>query len=437
MRHHKEDATIISTKKQLEAHLSKARVLDSSRPFLRALGNVGHGDSEPVKAPNQERDVSAAIKVESVINVSMSDMDDGGRCDIAILPIDCLNKLQDGTASAQESWVEDSYGTLIYGADTKWDRSQLVTIMKCQGGETPWTNETSSFDGSYQGFSLLDGFNEGTSHIPKGCKAAIVAMTVEVKNTTPALYKGGSVYSYSMGGTELLGTEQLRDFNDSTGALGDSNPVNVYFAPASTLDQVGLISDASRLAEEGALIPGFSNRDGAYTPVAPSHNLYLVQDGTNKNYVGPHGYNAGASGAVSPVPASFVTGLNTSVACFFGLSSQTTFSIKIVVHLELIVPPYNSLFPFCTPMAPYDPQAMELMSQLYQDLLSSYPADWNGFGDFLKHVVSKIRDFVSKAAPVAAKVATVLGEPEIAAIVRRVGVAAARKPSPPKPKPKK
>jgi hypothetical protein len=427
MRKHAEDPRIFSTKKQLEQHLDRANVLESSRPYLRALGNVGHNDRGPVKAPNQERDNSVAFTVEGSIQVANNQGDDG-RIDIAVMPIDAALTYYDGTAADQETYVADANNFLIYQAGAPiWNRSQLITIARAGSGETPWGMDEDTYAGDYLGVSLLDGFTAGTSHIPKGCKANIVAMTVEVINTTAELYVSGQVQSYSSGGTELDATRQVMTFNDSTGVLNAVTPTQVYIAPAQTLEQVGLISDAARPASQGALMPVFSNRDNAYTYASMADYLYLVQDGNDKNYVGGVGYSAGASGASNKRTPTFITGVNTSVAVFSGLSSQTTLFVKYVIHVEMIVPSYNPLYPFATPMAPYDPRAIELVSEVYQDLLSSYPADWNGFGDFLKHVVGKIRDFVSKASPTVAKIAGALGEPEIALIAQKMGELAKRK----------
>jgi hypothetical protein len=410
-------SSVIRQRAQIESAIKKAQIKETSHDFIQSLATIGHGDDFKSKIPDRMSGLSSCMTIKSSFPVSAT-VPAGGSVHFAVMPIDCL--ASDGVvATSHRRYGLEPNNTWKEQAASNFPRTTFLTICTPTVASEP--GFSTMHGGTYQYFSLLDGFNSSTSVIPRNCKARVTGGYLKVENTTPALYAGGSVTSYLIPGTEKTASTCNQFFANSTSSKGKNSATSRYNGPCGTPAQASKYNGITRPAVQGALVPFHLNGDVAFEPVGPVN--YMFDDSNSSGTLASANILYENSALQTDVqPISWPTGVETSGVIFSALPTQTTLHVTIAIQLEMIFDPDSPLFPFSTPMAPFDPKALELYYEILQQLESSYPADWNGFGDFMRNAFSAIQDVTSKVAPLVSQVALALGQPEIAAIAEGVNM---------------
>ncbi len=256
--------------------------------------------------------------------------------------------------------------------------------------------------------------------------ARIVAMGIEIHNTTAEINKQGSV---------TVGIVPQTPFPQ-----GVADCVNIWAGGAQEAGiRVRRVNAWPGLASDAAILPGsrtWEAAEGAYLHIPftsldnplsmPGQSTTLI---ASRNTIATsypaqaalmttqYAVNAGEAGgtrmttgqACRHVPMGMV------FAFFGGLSNASTLQVTVKTYVET-APSYDDpLVTLASPSAAYDPRALELYSYLISHLPPGVPVNYNSFGKWFKNIVSVVKKGASTLLPF---VETAV--PEVAAARRAV-----------------
>jgi hypothetical protein len=233
----------------------------------------------------------------------------------------------------------------------------------------------------------------------------VISAGFEVTNTTPELYKGGSVTAVSTpAGTypnNLIDTASL----PYAGSTYRTQKVTAIFNPPPSNSQEAILNQGALqwAAEKGVYMP--LRFETVENPMVTGGPMSTIIPGTSPlvpNTVASADFLAG----VIPPPLTRVAFSNASWASAFftGLAPQTTLQITVHVYREVGVSVRHNaiLVPLAYPSCPYDPLALELYARAIRDTPHAVPVGMNPAGEFWRNVMNLIKD----AAPALGVAAT-------------------------------
>jgi hypothetical protein len=232
----------------------------------------------------------------------------------------------------------------------------------------------------------------------------VIAAGFEVTNTTPELYKGGSVTAVSTpAGTypnNLIDTSS-RSF------ISDVDPIHkvaTIFNPPPSNSQEAILNQGALqwAAEKGVYMP--LRFETVENPMVTGGPMSIVIPGTPlvPNAVGSADFFVAS---VPPLPTRVAFSNASWASAFFtGLAPQTTLQITVHVYREVGVSVRHNpiLVPLAYPSCPYDPLALELYARAIRDTPHAVPVGMNPAGEFWRNVMNLIKD----AAPALGVAAT-------------------------------
>jgi len=278
----------------------------------------------------------------------------------------------------------------------------------------------------------------------------LIGMGFEVINTTSDLNIQGLVTCWRAPFTDI---DSAKTVFYTSFAVGPPATTTLGWLDTVTTSQVP-INPGGALLLEGS--KQWKAKEGCYvvsslnSSVVPTGNAAAVVamrlDPTDPAFVtGVTDYivTAPASGGGIPIPpttptvfiqpiaapSTEVTKFNYSGAYFEGLSNSTTLTLNAVYIIEKFPTQLDTdLVVLATPSARYDPQALDLYSEIIRSMPVGVPQRMNGLGDWFAEAVSTASDFI---APVLSAIPLPMAQLASKAVSTAGGIA--KKYSPTKP----
>lgn len=223
----------------------------------------------------------------------------------------------------------------------------------------------------------------------------IIGAGYEVVNTTPQLYRGGSVTAFRSPCPKILTTligNYGGTYISTTGQCG--------VMPPTTQPEMALYPDSLTWGAEDGIYqviaqndidnpfvfptPGFA---GLMTPT--DYDSMNSGSGWSDNYIPTVATTTSLSSAANSLLPFDISG-----CVFAGLQPQTTLQLTVHYFLERcpsIVT--QDLLVLTKPPCPYDPMAMEIMSRCVRALPVACPVSENPLGEWFNEVMSAIADW--------------------------------------------
>lgn len=219
----------------------------------------------------------------------------------------------------------------------------------------------------------------------------IIAMGLEVHNTTAELTKQGAVAYWRVPAeSDVPSVISLMDNFGASASIPVAYPLNTMQEPPNTLAQAVLLPGTIQMeAKEGAYITGVMSQES--NPARERAPSYFYRRSNGKNY----GLNILKVGTV-PVCytncAAQEIPFCLSGAFFTGLSPTTTLTVNVTYMVERFVKntASNDLITLASPSAPFDANAMRIYSEVAKTLATGVPVSENGLGDWVSGIASTI-----------------------------------------------
>lgn len=255
-----------------------------------------------------------------------------------------------------------------------------------------------------------------SSSLFTGTCTRVLAMAVEVVDTTADMYKQGAITAYRL---PQMSNEGTTTFIDVPNTLITNLPYKTYCAPPRTV--------AAALSLNGSR--QWAMADGAYSVVTQSTVANPLKSSSHVcPYLAANGHRGitceiGAYDPirvnVDPVPSTVTPSetmtfpFNTSGLMLTGLNSNSTFRIKFKIVVEMAPQPWQpDLVVLASPSAPYDPTVLEAYSKILSNIPVAVMVNDNAFGDWfsgIMRVLSKIALPISAALTPIFPLAPVVG----------------------------
>lgn len=261
------------------------------------------------------------------------------------------------------------------------------------------SNSASFFPG-YNAFGVDNGFNFVTGvtspfvrasgiNYPEGGSVGqhrLVACGVEVVNTTPDLYRGGSVTSYRSPNTQTVAIS-------AAGAPAERfNSVMLALPPATS--QEAQLYPASRTwgAEEGCYLVGTLDSSNNDYQATFGQAPILSQMPTNNQLAGGAwlGFCTANTRVGLPVNTSILP-YDWHGSIFSGLNVNSTLQISVRYYIERI-PTINQpdLLVLTRNPTPYDPVALEIYSRAMSELPVAVRINENPLGEWFNDIMDMV-----------------------------------------------
>jgi len=241
----------------------------------------------------------------------------------------------------------------------------------------------------------------------------IIAGGFEVVNTTPQLYRGGSVIYYTSPASTQPDNISNVSFVPSTLVSPNYEGVTarVFARPPNSSNEAMLYTGSVLTAAEcGAYVPiRFEDISNALS--AGGGNPFVVSNGADTGVASNNPFLATSGATVnslqSPNRVIFSNG-SYSGAYFTGLSPQSTLQLHSIFYFEQAPTAKLSpnIVPLATPSCPYDPLALHLYSTVIRMVAPGCHVDMNPAGEFFAQV---LRVLESALPAVGAALTPVLG----------------------------
>jgi len=281
-----------------------------------------------------------------------------------------------------------------------------------------------------QGTAVWTPTNYSSSKIPyfpyffQHYNARVIALGIEVTNTTPEIYKSGSLAVASIDEDYCLSRRYVVKM--AAGAI-----VSSY----SSQSHVRMIASAPRTFAECTAIPNsrvWEAKDGAYVvptiselellPRKPTSEMVIAsytsnygQDGSeNFGMITPmHVFAVDANENSVPMPACNIpVDRNMSVIFLSGLNENSTFTVTVDVTIECFVSPQDSRILDARPSSQWDEAALTLFSKVMNVMPAGVKVGDNASGDWWRSVLKALKlvapyagAFLSDTFPLAGAVA--------------------------------
>jgi hypothetical protein len=240
----------------------------------------------------------------------------------------------------------------------------------------------------------------------------LVACGVEIVNTTPQLYRGGSV-------TVFRSPTSISTGMYSSPATGSAIvPIVTASLPPSTQAQAQIYPQSKTWgAEEGCYIVGtMSEVENRFKMITP--NAILVTQpfslGNLQNNTSVYTFGQVAE-LTSTTPdarsAQQLVPFDNHGAIFTGLQQQTTLQITVKYFVERI-PTYNQpdLLVLVRPPSTYDPVALEIYTRCIESLPVGVMVKENPLGEWFNDVLQAVADYAPSVGSIFGPIGGTLGQ---------------------------
>lgn len=226
-------------------------------------------------------------------------------------------------------------------------------------------------------------------------KTRVIAAGIEVVNTTPEMYKGGTATTYRLPSYGTATSLQVGDSTPGNLLLGNVSGMTYSKYPYLKSQVMPLKNTVTWSASDGVYMPIPIN--AVENPLQEETSKLLSFGGANKSAKEVHPTLIGAAAETSPrVPMCANAHIQPGGIFLTGLSNQSTFTITVKVFLEKAPDHYNAeLAVLATPGAPYDPVALKLYSSALALLPIATAVGNNANGDWFKKVLQIVRKIAS------------------------------------------
>jgi len=265
-------------------------------------------------------------------------------------------------------------------------------------------------------------YNKLTPNAAKYPQAAVggqfrlLSAAVEVVNTTPELYKGGSVTAYrSPSRQEPVGSSV---YSNAYATVGYALPVNAYFMPPTTQANAQLYPTSRTWgASEGAYaIATQSKETNDFLTLRPNQPLWMpppsnaqaIGNQQQTVYTFQPAMDSGQTG--STLTTMQILPFDSHGLIFSGLNAQSTLQVTTRYTIERI-PTITEpdLLVLSRPPSPYDPMALELYTRAVQQLPVACMVKENPLGEWFNDVLSTVAEIAPKIGNALGGVGSVLG----------------------------
>jgi len=242
-----------------------------------------------------------------------------------------------------------------------------------------------------------------------GVPGRLIAVGIEVTNTTSDLYKQGSVSVAMVNAQPTRGsTNFYHDLNVAPVPIAAIPAVLQASMPGGVGEVRTIPGSATWAAEKGVyMIPRLANYDLEVGSGAADINRSWTIQGTktvsNYRFLRPFPDRmTPASDFEMSMPQCIHQGMSSflpTVAYFTGLSSQTTLQIVMRTVVEYFPHPSDALNSFAHPSPLYDPVALVQYAGAIRTAPYAVPVGFNPAGEYFRMVMKALAGAASAAAP--------------------------------------
>jgi hypothetical protein len=297
----------------------------------------------------------------------------------------------------------NSIGSLTTGV---WGGLGVHTVP---AGGTTWATNATSGDQSFPLAAKLGPFLTD--------EYRVLGMGFEVINTTSDLNVQGLVTCYRMPFTDIDSAKTVLVTGTTSGppvttALGWLDMVTTTTPPIKPSTSLLLEGSKQWKAKEGCYVVSTLNSaelptgnaactialqldpgDPQFNAATATHVITAPQTATNI-LIPP----TTATNIITPVGSSSTSTMkfNFAGAYFQGLSVQTSLTVNAVYIIEKFPSQLDSnLVVLATPSARFDPQALDLYSEITRSMPVGVPQRMNGLGDWFADAISEASNFIA------------------------------------------
>lgn len=384
--------------KEFETRLLECGAKTTSIDFARLAVDPFHDTETSVTgSPDAVSGRSVVLRVNREITITgpgSSEWD----CHLAVLPFLGSNQPNVMTAAEMTSLgaVNLSETTTRNGPDL----SDFVHIATAESGVETFSPETVG-DVTYSGLSVRDLVpNRSGSY-------RVISAGFQVHNTTAEIYKQGSVTTYEQGLSEDNTNGILYSHVEGGSTAVITSPTTIISSPPVNVAQAKQLQGVTWMAGEGTYaVSKIDHLDN--TPRRPRFADVLMdtRQGTDslfstRNYIG------GQTNPQFPQQGQYVP-LRQHGAYFTGLSSETSLTVVMVVHLEVFPFPGETLTTLAHPSPPADYTALQCVDEIQRALPPGVQVKYNSLGSFFRGALNVLRT-ISRGANAAARVVPIPG----------------------------
>lgn len=230
-----------------------------------------------------------------------------------------------------------------------------------------------------------------------GSPIRFIGGAIEVHNTTPELYRGGTITTYKQ---KFVPSEQTMVAVNSA-QTSPPFQVEMFPTPPCSEAEARQLGGISWEAGKGALIPIPLDVDSFRSRRWTNGYVVHVPSSTDTSTTGPYRCYAdtilgtfvnGSSSAPIPAAQSFMNyGSNQVGAILTGLNPQATFTISVRLFFEAYPRPGSSMYPLAAPTPPYDGALVQALAGMFSEMQPAYPVGMNARGGFFRSVLAGLR----------------------------------------------
>lgn len=247
-----------------------------------------------------------------------------------------------------------------------------------------------------------------SSTVFNGSCARVLAMGIEIVDTTADIYKQGALTAYRM--PQMSSTGQIV-FSDPAAApepIVTSVIYKSYCAPPTSVSKaLSLVGSRQWSMADGAY--AVLTQSSIANPITSSSNMctFLAPNGHRDtqgelSLITPFNDTVVVPGSMSSSPSPcMMLPYNTTGFMLTGLNEKSTFRIKFKMIVETAPQPWQpDLVVLASPSAPYDPSTLEAYSKALSSVPVAVMLNDNAFGDWfvgLARIISKLALPVSAA----------------------------------------
>lgn len=275
-------------------------------------------------------------------------------------------------------------------------QSGLVTMRTYYGAARDGLYDLTDAPSAFTHMGVDSAFLEG--------KGRLIGVAFEVTNTSPELYKSGTITSYRVPQESSTNTRRLT----TTGAA----PVALPFTGRESLFQPRSMSDALLMegsrqwaAKDGAYVVGAFNglenppSDPEYVqPIFLPANSTTITGGNLNACAVNLPFNALTSDRLCYWNATRHANINSSGVFITGLTEQSTLTVTLRYYYERFPSVSEPAFAvLARPSAHFDPVALQMYLQALQSMPIAVPVGDNAFGDWFAGLVSEFAPMIGNA----------------------------------------
>jgi hypothetical protein len=338
----------------------------------------------------------------------------------------------DGNPYSARVWTNPCYGSnatqhfeKITATDDEWididvvsnyGSNLLVVADAWNGASNPDTSAPgATFARGAAGYAQYNGPNR------------IVAMGLEIHNTTPPLYQSGIVTCSRQNNFVRTESRIVDDSTSATPAVPTVQLVQVNKMPPTTASDALVVPGATQWhASKGAYLVAHL----AKSELPVEWNTSIIQQYDSGLTCATLESTVAHGSMVRPYYDTLRHSFDLPYALLTGLSAESTFQVTVRVFFEYF-PVEASILRYATPSPPFDPKALELYGLVAASLPLAVPVDMNAKGDYFRMVMQAISGALAALAPVTAAIHP--SAPVVAQIASEVAKVLAKKPRRTKP----